>query len=147
MTSFEEARQQLQKESSDGVSLYDHLSEVLLKVLSDKTGNASEAFEQISIDVKQARHQAQQPVQTSSRAAAKSAQLKWATNAQVCEMHLLVSVALSHSYCGTVDTYVSTAVTCSVFSSYDELYLCWSAFVFKATSPKKHLAVQNLQIA
>eukprot|EP00953_Heterococcus_sp_UTEX-ZZ885_P034563 17887-Heterococcus_DN1.PRE.1 len=82
MTSFEEARQQLEKESSDGVSLYDHLSEVLLKVLSDKTGNASEAFEQISIDVKQARHQAQQPVQTSSRAAAKSAQLKWATNAQ-----------------------------------------------------------------
>ena len=83
MTSFEEARQQLQKESSDGVSLYDHLSEVLLKVLSDKTGNASEAFEQISIDVKQARHQAQQPVQSASRTAAKSARLKWATNAQV----------------------------------------------------------------
>jgi Radial spokehead-like protein len=87
MTSFEEARQQLQKESSDGVSLYDHLSEVLLKVLSDKTGNASEAFEQISIDVKQARHQTQQPVQTSSKAAAKSAQLKWATNAQVCKKY------------------------------------------------------------
>lgn len=82
MTTFEEARQVLQKESVDGVSLYDHLAEVVLKILVEKPANASEAFEHLSVSVKEARAKKSEPVNSASRAAAKAAQLKWATSTQ-----------------------------------------------------------------
>uniref|UniRef100_A0A7S2XZR7 Uncharacterized protein n=1 Tax=Fibrocapsa japonica TaxID=94617 RepID=A0A7S2XZR7_9STRA len=47
-----EARQFLQKNSADGVSLYEHLSEVLLKILIERPSNAAESFEHISAMVK-----------------------------------------------------------------------------------------------
>mmetsp|Transcript_32870 Transcript_32870/g.42017 ORF Transcript_32870/g.42017 Transcript_32870/m.42017 type:complete len:456 (+) Transcript_32870:135-1502(+) len=48
-----EAKQFLQKQPpGDGASLYEHLSEVLLKILVEKPSNAAEVFEHISSDVK-----------------------------------------------------------------------------------------------
>ncbi|KAG5178667.1 putative flagellar radial spoke protein 4 [Tribonema minus] len=82
MTSFEEARQILQKESTDGVCLYDHLAEVVLKVLSDKLLDGSESFEHLSAAVKEARATPQKPVAGVSEAAARAAQINWATSAQ-----------------------------------------------------------------
>lgn len=55
---LEEAKAYLQKES-DGVSLYDHLSDVLLKILVEKPENTCEAFEHISEAVKQSRFKGQ----------------------------------------------------------------------------------------
>lgn len=51
---IEEAKAYLQK-SSGGTNLYDHLSEVLLKILIEKPENSCESFENISEAVKQAR--------------------------------------------------------------------------------------------
>jgi radial spoke head protein 4A len=52
MASFEEAKQYLQKECKDG-NLYDHLSEVLMKVLAEKPEDALGLFENLSTIVKQ----------------------------------------------------------------------------------------------
>lgn len=53
---LEEAKAYLQKESSScGVSLYDHLSDVLLKVLTERPEDTCEAFEHLSEAVKQSR--------------------------------------------------------------------------------------------
>ncbi|GMH95821.1 hypothetical protein TrST_g12223 [Triparma strigata] len=49
--SFEEAKQILQMEDN-GTSLYDHLSQVLLKVITEKPGDAVTSFENLSIGVK-----------------------------------------------------------------------------------------------
>jgi radial spoke head protein 4A len=82
MATFEESLQFLRKESSDGVSLYDHLSEVLLKVLAERPEDASSAFEHISAGVKELRASPAPKVPSISREAEKAAQLKWATEAQ-----------------------------------------------------------------
>ncbi|CAM9242731.1 unnamed protein product, partial [Chrysoparadoxa australica] len=77
MSTFDEARQFLQKESKDGVNLYDHLTSVLLKVISERPENASESFEHISASVKEAKAKVTAAVSTVSREQAKSAQLDW----------------------------------------------------------------------
>ncbi|CAM9334640.1 unnamed protein product [Heterosigma akashiwo] len=49
-----EAKQFLQKKpTGGGASLYEHLSEVLLKILVEKPSNAAEVFEHISCSVKE----------------------------------------------------------------------------------------------
>lgn len=51
MASLDELRQVLQKDSN-GINLYDHLTEVMLKLLLEKPADAYEAFENISAGVK-----------------------------------------------------------------------------------------------
>ena len=46
--SFEEAKQYLRTEDKDGGSLYEHLSKVLLKIITEKPGDANAMFEEIS---------------------------------------------------------------------------------------------------
>lgn len=52
---IEEAKAFLSKDTA-GINLYDHLSDVLLKILIEKPENACDAFEHISEAVKQARY-------------------------------------------------------------------------------------------
>jgi hypothetical protein len=51
MASLDEAKQIL-KRDVNGRSLYDHLSEVLLKVLVDKPADALDSFEHVSAAIK-----------------------------------------------------------------------------------------------
>lgn len=46
--SFEEAKQYLRTEDKDGDSLYEHLSKVLLKIITEKPAEANAMFEEIS---------------------------------------------------------------------------------------------------
>ena len=76
--SFEEAKQYLMRESK-GTSLYDHLSEVLMKVLVEKPDDAVALFENLSTIVKQ---QAVAPAGSEGATfdqspAARAAQLAW----------------------------------------------------------------------
>ncbi|OWZ16727.1 Flagellar radial spoke protein [Phytophthora megakarya] len=62
MTTLEEAKAFLKKESADGTNLYDHLGDVLLKIIVERPENLHETFENISTLVKQQRYLApQQP--------------------------------------------------------------------------------------
>ncbi|RLN67729.1 hypothetical protein BBP00_00001438 [Phytophthora kernoviae] len=62
MTTLEEAKAFLKKESSDGTNLYDHLADVLLKIIVERPENLHETFENISTLVKQQRYlPSQQP--------------------------------------------------------------------------------------
>lgn len=62
MTTLEEAKAFLKKESPDGTNLYDHLADVLLKIIVERPENLHETFENISTIVKQQRYLApQQP--------------------------------------------------------------------------------------
>lgn len=62
MTTLEEAKAFLKKESADGTNLYDHLGDVLLKIIVERPENLHETFENISALVKQQRYLApQQP--------------------------------------------------------------------------------------
>lgn len=62
MTTLEEAKVFLKKEAADGSNLYDHLADVLLKILIERPENLHESFEYISAQVKQQRYIApQQP--------------------------------------------------------------------------------------
>lgn len=61
MTTLEEAKAFLKQECADGTNLYDHLSDVLLKILVERPENLSDSFEFISSAVKQQRYVA--PVQ------------------------------------------------------------------------------------
>ncbi|ETI40822.1 hypothetical protein F443_13874 [Phytophthora nicotianae P1569] len=62
MTTLEEAKAFLKKESPDGTNLYDHLGDVLLKIIVERPENLHETFENISTLVKQQRYLApQQP--------------------------------------------------------------------------------------
>uniref|UniRef100_K3X5T0 Flagellar radial spoke protein n=1 Tax=Globisporangium ultimum (strain ATCC 200006 / CBS 805.95 / DAOM BR144) TaxID=431595 RepID=K3X5T0_GLOUD len=74
MTTLEEAKAFLKQESADGTNLYDHLSDVLLKILVERPENLSDSFEYISTAVKQQRYVVpQQPgVAESSESAAKN---------------------------------------------------------------------------
>lgn len=54
MASLHDSIAFLQKSNNGGLSLYDHLSDVLLKLLESKPSNAYDAFENISMEVKQA---------------------------------------------------------------------------------------------
>eukprot|EP00937_MAST-01D_sp_MAST-1D-sp2_P000199 g199.t1 len=82
MSSFEEAKQFLKANpDANGNSLYDHLSETLLKVLTDKPANALDAFEDISAGVKRAAF-AGGAVENAgggaaAAAAARAAQMEW----------------------------------------------------------------------
>ncbi|GMF17190.1 unnamed protein product [Phytophthora lilii] len=55
MTTLEEAKAFLKKESPDGTNLYDHLGDVLLKIIVERPENLHETFENISTLVKQQR--------------------------------------------------------------------------------------------
>lgn len=67
MTTLEEAKVFLKKEAVDGSNLYDHLADVLLKILVERPENLHESFEYISAQVKQQRYIApQQPATTES---------------------------------------------------------------------------------
>ena len=50
--SLQDSLAYLQKTNSNGHNLYDHLSDVLLRLLENKPANAYDAFENISVDVK-----------------------------------------------------------------------------------------------
>ena len=52
MSSFEEAKQQLMKEGSGGGNVFDHLSGVILKILSENPDDAVAQFENLSLAVK-----------------------------------------------------------------------------------------------
>jgi radial spoke head protein 4A len=56
MTTLEEAKAFLQKEAPDGTNLYDHLAEVLLKILVERPENLHETFEHLSVAVRQKRY-------------------------------------------------------------------------------------------
>ncbi|GLE11725.1 hypothetical protein PINS_up024312 [Pythium insidiosum] len=56
MTTLEEAKAFLKKECVDGTNLYDHLSDVLLKILVERPENLHESFELVSTTVKQQRY-------------------------------------------------------------------------------------------
>ncbi|KAG6963882.1 hypothetical protein JG687_00006312 [Phytophthora cactorum] len=56
MTTLEEAKAFLKKESPDGTNLYDHLGDVLLKIIVERPENLHETFENISTLVKQQRY-------------------------------------------------------------------------------------------
>lgn len=56
MTTLEEAKAFLQKEAPDGTNLYDHLAEVLLRVLVERPENLHETFEHLSVAVRQQRY-------------------------------------------------------------------------------------------
>ncbi|TMW62359.1 hypothetical protein Poli38472_009852 [Pythium oligandrum] len=55
MTTLEEAKAFLKKEGPDGTNLYDHLSDVLLKILVERPENLNDSFEYLSTIVKQQR--------------------------------------------------------------------------------------------
>lgn len=57
---FERAKAFLKKSNSTGETLYDHLTQVLLKIAKDKPDNALEQFEAISVAVKKAKLQPSQ---------------------------------------------------------------------------------------
>ncbi|CAM9551513.1 unnamed protein product [Laminaria digitata] len=82
MTSYEGSRQFLQKQSSDGVSLYDHLANVLLKVLTDRPSDASAAFEHLSASVKEATVTPANIGPSKGGQIAMASQLKWAQSSQ-----------------------------------------------------------------
>eukprot|EP00903_Cladosiphon_okamuranus_P010188 g9647.t1 len=82
MTSYEGSRQFLQKESSDGVSLYSHLANVLLKVLSEKPSDASAVFEHLSASVKEGTVKPDNTTPSQGQQAAAAAQLRWAQSSQ-----------------------------------------------------------------
>ncbi|DBA04287.1 TPA: hypothetical protein N0F65_002049 [Lagenidium giganteum] len=56
MTTLEEAKAFLKKDGGDGTNLYDHLSEVLLKILVERPESLHDSFEYISTAVKQQRY-------------------------------------------------------------------------------------------
>lgn len=56
MTTLEEAKAFLKQECADGTNLYDHLSDVLLKILVERPENLGDSFEYISTAVKQQRY-------------------------------------------------------------------------------------------
>ncbi|TYZ62630.1 hypothetical protein PybrP1_006909 [[Pythium] brassicae (nom. inval.)] len=56
MTTLEEAKAFLKQESVDGTNLYDHLSDVLLKILVERPENLNDTFESISAAVKLQRY-------------------------------------------------------------------------------------------
>ena len=64
---LEEAKAYLQRDAGGGVSLYDHLAEVLLKILVEKPENSCDAFEHISEAVKQARFKVAQGAHSGSQ--------------------------------------------------------------------------------
>ncbi len=70
MASLEEAKAFLKKESENGSSLYDHLSEVLLKILVERPENLSDSFEHLSTVVKQQRYVSNQTTAGESAASA-----------------------------------------------------------------------------
>lgn len=56
MTTLEEAKAFLKKEAADGTNLYDHLADVLLKILVERPENLHDSFENLSVAVKQQRY-------------------------------------------------------------------------------------------
>ncbi|CAM9886452.1 unnamed protein product, partial [Discosporangium mesarthrocarpum] len=82
MATHDEARQFLQKDSKDGVTLYDHLADVLLKILTEKPSNASAVFEHLSASVREARVAPSHSIPTKGEVAARAAQLQWAGASQ-----------------------------------------------------------------
>lgn len=56
MTTLEEAKAFLKQECVDGTNLYDHLSDVLLKILVERPENLHDTFESISAAVKLQRY-------------------------------------------------------------------------------------------
>lgn len=80
MASLDELRQLLQKDSN-GVNLYDHLTEVMLKVLLEKPADAYEAFEHISAGVKVASVKSSDPAAAAALLKAQHAhQAAWASS-------------------------------------------------------------------
>ncbi|CAN0129118.1 unnamed protein product [Pylaiella littoralis] len=82
MTTYEGSRQFLQKESSDGVSLYNHLANVLLKVLSERPSDASAIFEHLSASVKEGTVNPDNRASSKGQQAAAAQQLEWASTSQ-----------------------------------------------------------------
>lgn len=80
MTTLEEAKAFLKKDCGDGNNLYDHLSEVLLRVLVERPENVHDVFEYISTAVKQQHYQAPVPADQpddDSRVDARAKQEAW----------------------------------------------------------------------
>eukprot|EP00753_Platysulcus_tardus_P015088 PLAT4773.1.p2 GENE.PLAT4773.1~~PLAT4773.1.p2 ORF type:complete len:444 (-),score=260.47 PLAT4773.1:175-1506(-) len=84
MSTFEEAKAILQKSGSDGASLYDHMAEVLLRVIQERPDDALAAFEQLSAGVKKDRlavtAEVERPLvdQSPAGSSARAATLAWA---------------------------------------------------------------------
>ena len=55
MTDFEECKAFLQQDNGDGVSVYDHISEVVLKILTERSSSSLSDFEKLSSIVKEER--------------------------------------------------------------------------------------------
>ncbi|KAJ0406771.1 hypothetical protein ATCC90586_009420 [Pythium insidiosum] len=70
MTTLEEAKAFLKKECADGTNLYDHLSDVLLKILVERPENLHESFELVSTTVKQQRYVPGNPTTSSNESPA-----------------------------------------------------------------------------
>lgn len=83
MTTLEEAKAFLKKEAPDGSNLYDHLSDVLLKILVERPENLHDSFEYMSSTVRQQRYVPPVDVQKPSAAKRESClqQEKWANAA------------------------------------------------------------------
>ncbi|CBJ30984.1 putative: flagellar radial spoke protein 4 [Ectocarpus siliculosus] len=82
MSTYEGSRQFLQQESSDGVSLYTHLANVLLKVLSERPSDASAVFEHLSASVKEGTVKPDSTTPSMGQQSAAAEQLKWAQSNQ-----------------------------------------------------------------
>jgi radial spoke head protein 4A len=88
MSSFEEAKQYLQKESA-GTNLYDHLSEVILKLVQEKPQDARELFETVSAAAKDTAFSVKDEIEGESLPGqgevpeSKAAQTSWAESSAV----------------------------------------------------------------
>lgn len=86
MATFEEGKQYLQKESA-GTTLYDHLSGVILKIVTEKPQNPKELFETVSASVKDTAFAVKDEIEGDSLPgqgevpASKAAQTAWSTSA------------------------------------------------------------------
>lgn len=79
---LEEAKAYLQKSTGDS-NLYDHLSELLLKILVEKPDNALDAFEHLSLSMKEGRVESSLPPAPVSKTdiQVKAAQEQWSRSA------------------------------------------------------------------
>ncbi|CEG41255.1 Radial spokehead-like protein [Plasmopara halstedii] len=82
MTTLEEAKAFLKKESNDGTNLYDHLSDVLLKIIVERPEGLHETFENISTLVKQERYVAPHDLTTDDQSSQVSSRKKEAQTYQ-----------------------------------------------------------------
>ena len=79
-SNLELAKQRLQQQDADGYSAYEHISEILLKLVSEQPENSLELFEHLSSAIKGARPKAAASVDPSDAEAAREAAAQWSAN-------------------------------------------------------------------